>query len=89
MNRLYDKIEEAQKSWDRLKNSAIPVIYLGTASCGRAAGAMEVLESIRTTLEANRLEARNTSSGVHWSVLFGTSDGHRKARVPSNKLCQC
>lgn len=58
MNRLVNKIKEAQESWDRLTNGDIPVIYLGTASCGRAAGAMDVLASIRTTLEENRLEAR-------------------------------
>jgi len=58
MNRLRNKIEKAQKSWDRLKNGDMPVIYLGTASCGRAAGAMDVLASIRATLEENRQEAR-------------------------------
>src|SRR3989337_1254139 len=32
-------------------------IYLGTASCGRAAGAMKVLESIQATLKNKQLEA--------------------------------
>lgn len=58
MTRLEIKIKEAQANWDKLKNSDVPVIYLGTASCGRAAGAMDVLESVRTTLEENRLETR-------------------------------
>ncbi len=58
MNRLNSKIEDARKSWDKLKNSDIPVIYLGTASCGRAAGAMDVLESVCTTLEENLLQAK-------------------------------
>ncbi|MGB2990378.1 MAG: NADH-quinone oxidoreductase subunit NuoF, partial [Candidatus Zixiibacteriota bacterium] len=36
----------------------IPVIYIGTASCGLAAGAMEVLGSVRETLKKNRLKAK-------------------------------
>jgi NADH-quinone oxidoreductase subunit F len=47
----------AQKKWGALKESKIPVIYLGTASCGKAAGAMEVLESVQKTLKDNRLKA--------------------------------
>ncbi|MBN1313324.1 MAG: NADH-quinone oxidoreductase subunit NuoF [Anaerolineae bacterium] len=42
---------EAGARWDALNSSQSPLIYLGTASCGRAAGAMQVLEAIRTTLE--------------------------------------
>lgn len=58
MNKLQHRIEEARQGWDRLKSSHIPIIYLGTASCGRAAGAMEVMESVCQTLEEHRLEAR-------------------------------
>jgi NADH-quinone oxidoreductase subunit F len=54
----FEKIRKsAQKKWDALKESKIPIIYLGTASCGKAAGAMEVLESVQKTLEDNRLKA--------------------------------
>ncbi len=41
-----------------LKASRIPIIYLGTASCGRAAGAMEVLRSAQKTLKEKRLKAK-------------------------------
>ncbi len=57
MNNFQGKREKALKKWRVLEDTGIPVIYLGTASCGRAAGAMEVLESIQETLKANRLEA--------------------------------
>jgi NADH-quinone oxidoreductase subunit F len=50
--------KEAQKKWDLLKASKIPVIYLGTASCGRAAGALDVLESIKKILKENQLKAK-------------------------------
>ena len=53
----------AQRKWDRLKSSAVPVIYLGAASCGRAAGAMEVLESVEKTLKRNRLKAKIVQVG--------------------------
>jgi NADH-quinone oxidoreductase subunit F len=63
MNSFEKKRKEAQKRWDLLKESKIPVIYLGTASCGRAAGAMEVLESVQKTLKKNRLKARIVQVG--------------------------
>jgi len=58
MNNFQKKREEAQKKWNLLKTSKIPVIYLGAASCGQAAGAMQVLESIEKTLKENRLKAK-------------------------------
>jgi NADH-quinone oxidoreductase subunit F len=54
---------QAKKKWDQLKASKIPVIYLGTASCGRAAGAMEVLDSVKQTLKKNRLKAKIVQVG--------------------------
>ncbi len=48
----------AQRKWDSLANSKVPVIYLGTASCGRAAGALDVLDSVQQTLKKNRLKAK-------------------------------
>jgi len=57
MNKLRKQREEAKKKWDSLAAGDVPVIYLGTASCGRAAGAMKVLESIQAALRDNRLEA--------------------------------
>jgi NADH-quinone oxidoreductase subunit F len=60
----FDLIEkEAQKKWDLLKSSKIPIVYLGTASCGRAAGAMEVLNSVQKTLKENRLKAKIVQVG--------------------------
>ena len=63
MNSLQSLRERARKKWDRLQTSKIPVISLGTASCGRAAGAMEVLQSVQRTLKKNRLKARIVQVG--------------------------
>jgi NADH-quinone oxidoreductase subunit F len=60
----FEKIKtQAKKKWDSLKASKIPVIHLGTASCGRAAGAMEVLDSVKQTLKKNRLKAKIVQVG--------------------------
>ncbi|HUU45082.1 MAG TPA: NADH-quinone oxidoreductase subunit NuoF [Acidobacteriota bacterium] len=49
--------EAARQKWSALQSSPIPTIYVGTASCGRAAGAMKVLEAIGGHLAEQRLEA--------------------------------
>jgi len=58
MNNFEKKRKAVQKKWNALKNSGVPLIYLGTASCGIAAGAMDVLESIRKILKENRSKAK-------------------------------
>jgi NADH:ubiquinone oxidoreductase subunit F (NADH-binding)/NAD-dependent dihydropyrimidine dehydrogenase PreA subunit/(2Fe-2S) ferredoxin len=54
---------QAKKKWDLLKASRIPVIYVGTASCGRAAGAGEVLDAVKETLKRKRLKAKIVQVG--------------------------
>ncbi len=55
--------KKASRKWNLLKSSKVPVIYLGMASCGMAAGALEVLESIEKTLKKKRLKARIVQVG--------------------------
>lgn len=47
----------AKASWEALFEGDLPVIFLGTASCGRAAGVMETLKSVEETLAEHKLEA--------------------------------
>jgi NADH:ubiquinone oxidoreductase subunit F (NADH-binding)/NAD-dependent dihydropyrimidine dehydrogenase PreA subunit/(2Fe-2S) ferredoxin len=54
---------QAEKKWNALKASKIPVIYLGTASCGRAAGAGGVLDAVEGTLKRKRLKAKIVQVG--------------------------
>jgi (2Fe-2S) ferredoxin len=63
MNKYQQLRRRAQTKWEALKSSPIPVIYLGMASCGRAAGALEVMQTIQETLEKNRLRANIVSVG--------------------------
>ena len=58
MNSFEEIKNAALKKWETLKQSKVPIIYLGTASCGKAAGAIDVLESINRTLAENQLEAK-------------------------------
>jgi NADH-quinone oxidoreductase subunit F len=63
MIRLQRKRSEAQDKWESLTSGAAPVIYVGAASCGRAAGAVEVLEAVRDTLREHGLDARVVEVG--------------------------
>jgi NADH:ubiquinone oxidoreductase subunit F (NADH-binding)/(2Fe-2S) ferredoxin len=57
MNKLTRKISMAKKKWDDLENSKVPIIYVGAASCGRAAGALEVLKGIDAFLTESKIPA--------------------------------
>jgi NADH-quinone oxidoreductase subunit F len=54
----FDEIRtRAIPEWETLERSAIPVIFIGTATCGRAAGAIVVQEAINATLKRHKLKA--------------------------------
>lgn len=55
--------QKADAQWSELVGGRSPVVYVGTASCGRAAGAMQVLEAIRAALDELRSEARIVQVG--------------------------
>ena len=61
----FDTLRQAALArWEsQISLSDIPVIFLGTASCGRAAGAMDVLQTIEETLAELNLEARIVQVG--------------------------
>jgi NADH:ubiquinone oxidoreductase subunit F (NADH-binding)/(2Fe-2S) ferredoxin/ferredoxin len=58
MINLQEIRKKAVKNWETLENNNIPIIYIGTATCGRAAGAMSVLASVQETLKENKLKAK-------------------------------
>ena len=47
--------KQAQSRWQAIWNDTTPVILVGTATCGRAAGALEVLQAIKETLKRQNL----------------------------------
>ncbi len=46
----------AESQWRELRDSGKPVIMVGAATCGRAAGALEVVQAIRDELKKQRLD---------------------------------
>jgi NADH:ubiquinone oxidoreductase subunit F (NADH-binding)/NAD-dependent dihydropyrimidine dehydrogenase PreA subunit len=58
MSRLDKRVESAIHSWEALLNSKEPVIYVGAASCGKAAGAVQLIAQTQRFLKENRLSAR-------------------------------
>ena len=58
MTSLQQIYTEAQKQWRELQESELPVFFVGAATCGRAAGATEVLKSLRDHIKAKKINAR-------------------------------
>jgi len=53
----------ALSHWQELYDGTKPVIMIGTATCGKAAGALEVLQAIRDELAKDNLDARLVEVG--------------------------
>jgi NADH:ubiquinone oxidoreductase subunit F (NADH-binding)/(2Fe-2S) ferredoxin len=63
MVRLDQLRQAAARRWQARTDGDLPVIYLGTASCGRAAGALETLQAVRETLSELHIEAHIVEVG--------------------------
>jgi NADH:ubiquinone oxidoreductase subunit F (NADH-binding)/(2Fe-2S) ferredoxin/Pyruvate/2-oxoacid:ferredoxin oxidoreductase delta subunit len=63
MNKLKKKIISAKKKWEELQKSKDPVIYVGAASCGRAAGALDLIKGIEQFIKENNIKARVVQVG--------------------------
>ncbi len=58
IGQAFQKIESrALVHWGELRDGGKPLIMVGTATCGRAAGALDVLQTIREELAESRCEA--------------------------------
>ncbi len=63
-NSAFDAIRSrAAAEWQKLYDGSNPVIMVGTATCGRAAGAMEVVQAIKEALATERQDARLVEVG--------------------------
>ncbi len=67
MNILY---ERAEREWEKIENNEVPVVYIGAATCGRAAGALEVEKVIRDVLLGNGREAIFIEVGCMGPCVF-------------------
>ena len=57
------KRQAALREWEELAHSPVPVVYVGSGTCGRAAGALEVLDAARRTLARLAVPARVVEVG--------------------------
>ncbi|MHC4540427.1 MAG: NADH-ubiquinone oxidoreductase-F iron-sulfur binding region domain-containing protein [Planctomycetota bacterium] len=56
MTSLQQVCTKARVQWDKLQDSEVPVFFVGAATCGRAAGATELLQALRGHIEQNKLD---------------------------------
>lgn len=64
MTKHFDELKQkAKQEWDALKNSQMPLIFIGTATCGRSAGALDILEIFRKELKRQRLNCNIVETG--------------------------
>jgi NADH:ubiquinone oxidoreductase subunit F (NADH-binding)/(2Fe-2S) ferredoxin len=63
MSDLSARRKTACENWQALLDSPVPVIYFGMASCGRAAGALEVRKAVEETLAENNITAKLVDVG--------------------------
>ena len=53
----------AQRKWEKLQNTSHPVVYVGAGSCGRAAGATEVVAALKNHIKRRKINARIVEVG--------------------------
>ncbi len=58
MNKLDKIIAQAKKTWASFQDNKEPIIYVGAASCGRAAGALNLLAEIKKFVKEKKVKAR-------------------------------
>jgi NADH:ubiquinone oxidoreductase subunit F (NADH-binding)/(2Fe-2S) ferredoxin/NAD-dependent dihydropyrimidine dehydrogenase PreA subunit len=63
MTSLQQARTKAQSQWDKLQNSEAPIFFVGAATCGRAAGATDVLQRLRSHIKANKLNVQVVEVG--------------------------
>jgi NADH-quinone oxidoreductase subunit F len=63
MRSLKETYSEATNRWDALQTSSVPVIYVGAATCGRAAGAGDVIERLKAEIRNKRIDAKVVEVG--------------------------
>jgi len=55
--------QQAKAEWDSLYHGEIPLVLVGTATCGRAAGALSVLQAIREEIAKRKVNVKIVEVG--------------------------
>lgn len=62
----FEKIrKEAELEYKALEESSVPVIYIGAATCGRSAGALDVKEAFQKELTSRNMQATLVEVGCY------------------------
>ena len=56
---------KAKTEWDEMTNGRVPLIRIGTAMCGHAAGAFRVLETLKEYMETKGIAVSYTHLRAH------------------------
>ncbi len=60
---FYDVVREAKAEWSTLQSGEKPLIMVGTATCGRSAGSLAVLEAFKQETAEHGLECNIVEVG--------------------------
>ncbi len=60
LRKIYSK---ASDQWEALQTSSVPVLYVGAATCGRAAGAGDVITHLQTEIWNKHIDAKLVQVG--------------------------
>jgi NADH-quinone oxidoreductase subunit F len=63
MKSLEKHYTDALEQWQALQTSSVPVLYVGAATCGRAAGAGEVMARLQAEIRDKRIDAKLVEVG--------------------------
>ncbi len=53
-----DLIQQSKEEWESLQSSKRPLIFIGTATCGRSAGSLEVMELIKKEITSKKIDCK-------------------------------
>jgi NADH-quinone oxidoreductase subunit F len=83
MTSLQQIYTEAQAQWRELQESELPVFFVGAATCGRAAGATEVLQHLRDHIKTEKINTRIIEVGCLGPCSFEPLVIVQKSGAPS------
>ena len=63
MNNFTKLKEQSSEEWNAMINSGEPIIYLGMASCGKAAGANNIKKAFIDALDKYKVSAKLVEVG--------------------------
>jgi len=63
MTSLQQLYSTAKAQWEKFQTSQTPIFFVGAATCGRAAGATEVLQVLRDRIEQDKLKVQVVEVG--------------------------